>query len=348
MIWTDQCKPLAVMAALTGSMAFALPAVASPIEPDFIDLGGPATGYLAVSNIKNSSTQNGIEGKDSSGNFNPFHNGLPDYPNFLVPAGFTNEGVYTAIITSPPSASHDYTEFFNTFYSTASTTPTVNNQVVTQPGADSFSAGRIDYDNSLVSPTGTSTIGVGDLSLDFNTFEWDGNINGDGGATGLPTPGANADSPWVVPGGPFMISPFSPIYTIYNDSNGAGNAAIFYEISVTNLTGSGLTFVDGELVSMDITGDLIVGLKLGQAIAFPAVLFGEGEDSFAPGTFIASGLGYEFSLQDTETAAFFSGINMYFNRAGTASVVPEPTSVLLMGAGGLLLLGRVRRRSSNM
>ena len=327
---------------MTGTTSFA---------EKYIDLGGPATGFLAVSNIKNSSTQNGIEGKNLDGSINTGHNGLPDYPNFQIPAGFNNGGVWTAIIASPQSTANDYQAFIDAFY--PGENPTINNQVVTQPDAASFSAGRIHYDNSVHNTTGTVTIPVSQLTLDFNTFEWDGSLNGDGGFEGQPTPGRDADNPRSIlsngtTGVPVtrMISPFSPVYTIYNDANGFGNAAIWYEISVTNLTGSGLTFEDGELVSMDIAGDLIVGLKLGQAPGFPPVLFGEGTDDANPaGSFTASGLNYEFDLKDTEGAVIFSGINMLFNRAGTASVIPEPASLTLLGVCGAVVLVRRRRRA---
>jgi len=40
-------------------------ALASTGQAGTVDFDGPATGYLAISNFKNSSTQNGIEGKDA-------------------------------------------------------------------------------------------------------------------------------------------------------------------------------------------------------------------------------------------------------------------------------------------
>ncbi|MEM7791933.1 MAG: hypothetical protein AAF546_11075 [Verrucomicrobiota bacterium] len=301
---------------------------------NYIDLSGPATGGFNIHNAKNSSTQNGIEGKNPDGSFNSSHNGLPDYANFQIPDGFTNAGVYTAIINSPLDASYDYSNMLNHFYGDPGIQ--VNNAGNTQPGVSSFSAGRIDYDNSLVTGIGTETVGVSNLTLDFNTFEWDGNINGDGGANGLPTPGPDADNPWVVSGGPYMISPFSPVYTIYNDSSGAGNAAFFYYISASNITGSGLTFVDGVLTSMDISADLEVDLRIGQAPAF-------GPNTIT-GSFTASDLEYEFDVKGTKSVAFFTGINLYADRTGTASVVPEPSSFALFAGLICLTIPLIRRR----
>ncbi|MEM9913868.1 MAG: hypothetical protein AAF911_02790 [Planctomycetota bacterium] len=307
---------LGIAVAIAGSSAYA---------QDFIELGGQATGFLAISNFKNSVSQNGLEAKNTDGSFNSGHNGLPDYPNYLVPAGSNNAGVYTAIIASPQSTMTDYATLFSDAFHGGSPI-TVNNQVVNDADFSTLSAGRIEYDASLyLDASGTGTVPVSGLTFDLNRKAWDGSINGDGGSTGLPTPGPNADNPWVVPDGPggdgfdppLMISAFSPIDTIYNDGSGAGNAAIIYMITVDNLVGNGLEFVNGELTSMDISGDLTVGAQAGQAVVLPPVLFGEGEDSNPKGTFTASGLDYAFDLIDTESASIFSGINMLMNRAGT-------------------------------
>ncbi|MEM6259886.1 MAG: PEP-CTERM sorting domain-containing protein [Planctomycetota bacterium] len=287
------------------------------VADDYIDLGGPnATGFLAINNFKNSTTQQGIEGTDINGNPSPGHNGLPDYPNFQIPTGFTNAGVWTAIIASPQSSTTDYNSFLTAFYSGASPTPTINNQDVSQADFSTLSAGRINYDSSLVASSGSSSVGLNDLSFDFNTFEWDGSVGGDGGDAA--TPGAS--NAWIVTDNGLssgnqvtrMISPFSPIYTEYNDGGGAGNAQVWYEIGVANLSGTGLAFEDGVLDSMDISGDLTVGMKFADVPLAPALEFA--------GTFTASGLDYTFSLQETKSFASFSGVNMLFNRAGTVSV----------------------------
>jgi len=277
---------------------------------DFVDLGGPASGFLAISNAKNSATQDGIENKNGE------TNGLPDYANYQMA-----NGNWTAIIASPLDAGADYSDFADFSTGFSGSTFTVNNRTTTQPDAASLSAGRIDFDNSLITGSGTETVGVGDLSFNFDTFAWDG-ITDNGFDTGL---------------GDIDISPFSPIHTPYNDGSGAGNAAFYYNISIANVTGSGLSFVDGELDSMDLTGDLTVqnsnALNAALTVAYS-------------GTFTADGLSYSFDVNEQQDFPFiFSDVNMIFNRSGTASVVPEPSAfALVLGLIGLAAASTRRRR----
>lgn len=283
-----------------------------------IELGGPATGFLAINNFKNSATQDGIEGNNPDGTFNPDHNGLPEYPNFQIPPGFTNEGVWSAVIASPQSSASDYASAFSsTFY--GDTALTVNNQDITQPDFSTLSAGVIEYDDSLVSLTGTSIIPVGDLSFDFNTFAWDGNVTP--AVTGDPR--SNFDAPYADPGNEIMISPFSTVFTPYNDGSGSGNAQVFYQISLSNVTGNGLTFTDGVLTDMDIQGEVLIEM-------FVAPFFAFGSADFT-GTFATSGLGYAFEVSGTETLAFFSGINLLMNREGI--VVPPNSAAVTASVG---------------
>lgn len=288
----------------------------------YVDLAGPATGYLAISNLKNSVSQNGIEGKDANGNLVPNHNGLPDYANYRMA-----NGNYTAIIASPQSSTSDYSEFATFAPGTYGGSPiAVNNQMISDSNFSTMSAGRINFDSALLTGTGTETIGLASLTFDFDTYEWDGKT-ANGWQVGAPYNG----------GGTYKISPFSPIYTAYNDASGAGNAAVIYNISLSNVTGTGLTFVDGQLTSMDIAGDLAVRLTLGQA----PTLF-----TTFDGAFSASGLNYAFDVKDTKSAFIFSGINMLMNREGEGtlvSAVPEPSAYAMMLAG-LGMVGFMARR----
>ncbi|WP_309380349.1 PEP-CTERM sorting domain-containing protein [Cerasicoccus frondis] len=289
----------------------------------YVDLGGPANGYLALTNFKSSSSQNGIEGLDGSGNPSPSHNGLPDYPNYQAPAGYYNEGNYIAIITSPLDTTNDYSGISTNFY--GGTPLTINNLTTTQANASTMSAGHIIFDESVLTGVGTETIGVGDLTFDFDIYQWDGFTTGDGG-------------PFEVTGAPEYISPFSPIYTVYNDGSGAGNAQIYYNISIANVTGAGLTFVDGELDSMDIEGDLSVAATT----AFSSALSAE-----FTGTFSATETSYAFDVVDTQSIFIFNNLNMLFNREGEVSVVPEPSTYAMI-AGLVVLAGAIviRRRKN--
>lgn len=289
-----------------------------------IDLGGTATGYLAVSNFKNSATQNGIEGKDSSGISSAGHNGLPDYPNYLIPAGQPTAGVWTGIIASPQNAAADYSPLY-AYNGVAPGSVFVGNQTITDANHATMSAGRISYNDSLLTGSGTEVIPVSALTFNFDTYAWDGKTTGDGG-------------PWTVagvPSNPYYISPFSPIYTVYNDGSGAGNASLAYNISLSNVTGSGLTFVDGELASMDIDGDLTVLAKVGYVFG-PSLTF--------TGDFSASGLDYAFDVDDTQSGFLWTGIHMVMNRAGSLpGAVPEPSAAILAGVA-CVALGASRRR----
>lgn len=314
-------KPNPVSRRLLAGAIFAALAASPALraETRYIDLGGPAAGYLAVSNMKNSTSQDGIENKTGG-------NGLEDYPNYQIPAGQANAGRWTAIIASPQFAGADYSRLY-AYGGVSAGDVTVNNQTITDSNYSTLSAGLIGFDSSLLTGLGTETIGVSSLTFNLNTYEWDGyTANG-----------------WNTGTGTINISPFSPVYTDYNDGGGAGNAAGFYDITLSNVTGTGLTFVDGELVSMDIDADLNIVMRIGN---FPTL----GSLPFA-GTFSASGLGYAFDLDAFGSVFVFSDVHMVMNREGTASLlpsaVPEPASAAaLLGAfalGAVALRRRARR-----
>jgi len=292
----------------------------------YIQLGGPATGFAAISNFKNSGTRNAIEGRDSNGDPDPNHNGLPDYANYQMA-----NGNYTAIIAGPQSSTSDYSAFGSFSSGFGGSSLTVNNQTITQPDFPTIAAGRIDYDNALVSGVGTETVPVSALTFNFNTYAWDGNVTS--AQTGDSR--SNFDASYADPGNPRMISPFSPVHTPYNDGSGAGNAPLFYEIGFTPLTGAGLTFVDGQLADMDFSGTVAVS-----AFVAPFATFGSLDYT---GTLAADGLGYEFDVSGSDSQFVFSDVNFVMNRAGSASVVPEPSSFLLLTFAALGAIVRRRR-----
>ncbi|MEM9825858.1 MAG: hypothetical protein AAF958_04680 [Planctomycetota bacterium] len=270
-----------------------------------IDLGGPATGYLAVSNFKNSTTQAGIEGDA---------NGLPDYANYQMA-----NGNYTAIIASPLDATSDYSAFANFSTGFSGSSFTINNQTITQSDAGTLSAGQIRFDADLLTGTGTETIGVDDLVFDFDTYAYDGSRGGPAG----------------------MISPFSPLYTPYNDGSGVGNASLYYNLSLFNVTGSGLTFQDGIFESLDINGDLSVLATSSQNQTLNATF---------TGTFTGIGKEYLFSVNDQQDfPSVFSDVNMVMNRSGTANVVvPEPSCFALAAIVSVGWVARRHRRRTSV
>jgi hypothetical protein len=137
-----------------------------------------------------------------------------------------------------------------------------------------------------------------------------------------------------------MISPFSPVMSPYNEGSGAGNAPWFYQISIANVTGTGLTFTDGVLTGMDLSGALTVNL-------FNAPFFAFGPATFT-GTFSASGLDYGFDVAGTRSLSIFSDINLVMNRSGAVApaVVPLPAAAWLLGSGiGTLVVAARRRRT---
>lgn len=282
-------------------------------EMVYLDLGGPASGYIAVVNFKNSASQDGIENKNGE------TNGLPDYPNYQIPTGQTNAGVWTAIIVSPQFSGADFSALYGNDPGV-----TVNNLVINDPNYATMSAGLIGFDKSLLTGVGTEIISVADLTFNFDTYNWDGKT-------------ANG---WTVFDSPVNISPFSPVYTEYNDGGGAGNAGLVYNLSVSNVTGTGVTFQDGVLVSLDIDADLSVLLRAGY-IPNPTEAFG----ATFTGTFSASGLDYQFNVDETQSAFIISNAHMVMNRAGTVSVVPEPSTYALLG--GLVLAGALWVRRKN-
>ena len=311
--------------AVVGAAVFSAGALRA--EMQYLDLGGPASGYLAVANFKNSGSQNGIEGKNAEGNPDPSHNGLPDYPNYQIPTGQPNAGAWTAIIASPQFSGADYSALYGN-----SADVTVNNQGITDSDYATMSAGLIGFDKLLLSGVGTEVISVSNLTFNFDTYLWDGYTGGDKG-------------PYQVTDTSSYISPFSTIYTAYNDASGAGNAAIVYNLSLANVSGVGLTFEDGVLVDMDIAGDLSVLLRVGYAFVDPDSPYIDMVSATFTGTFSADGLGYEFAVDDTQSAGIFSDVHMVMNRAGTVSVVPEPSTYALLG--GLVLAGALWVRRKN-
>jgi|GEM_PF-1216252 len=168
---------------------------------------------------------------------------------------------------------------------------TLSTQVL-HPSPGNFNLGDITYDSSLLTGFGTETLAISDFSLSVDRDDFDFNVlNTD------TTPGT-----WV--GFPYYYW-------------GLDNA---YTLTVDNLTGAGLSFDEGVLVSMDFMGDAKV------------TAFGQDWE----GTFTASGLDVTYDVNDANSISGFGDLNIIMDRSGT--VIPEPNSLLLLLGGVAFLM----------
>lgn len=241
------------------------------------------------------------------------------YPYFFNPV----TGLYTSISAGPLSASTTYAE---------EATYTVLNKINTQSDFATISAGAIQYDASLITGVGIETLGLTQFTLDLNTLSYQNPMTAP-----LQWKGGTAG----------MISPFSPLPSQYNAGSGSGNFGWSYVITPSNFAGSGLTFTDGTLTSIDFTADLSVQVRFlnsTNALFWLANPYN--------GSVEFSGNGYEFALdvtQDNSSALGpLTGTRMVFDRSGTiAAVVPEPSTVaLFVLAGGAFAFRHLRRKLS--
>jgi hypothetical protein len=229
----------------------------------------------------------------------------------------TGSGLWTTIVSVPLSSTTTYVQ---------ESSFTVLNKTNTQSDFATMSAGVLQYDASLISGSGIEVIGVGNFTMDLNTLSYQN-----------PMP---APSQWKG-GTAGMISPFSPIYSQFNTGSGVGNYGWSYIITPSNFAGTGLTFTDGNLTAIDFTADISVVVRFAND---------SGVGQFANpynGSVSFAGNGYQFHLDVTQNnsnfLSTFTNTRMVFDRSGTvASVIPEPSSALLVSLAGIAALMRRR------
>ncbi|MEM7810822.1 MAG: PEP-CTERM sorting domain-containing protein [Planctomycetota bacterium] len=189
---------------------------------------------------------------------------------------------------------------------------TVFNKIVTESDFSTLSSGSLDFDDSGLTGVGTEFIDASSITFAVN-------------AAG-----------------------FSPISGPNNSGSGVGNAGWDYDISVTNAVGTGLTFIDGQLSSVDFIADVSV---LPRFFGNP---FGAFSDSF-DGTVTFAGNGFQFDIDETKTVTTllgtFTDARLVFDRSGTidavqqsAAVVPEPGTLTLAAIGAVGGFAVRRRR----
>lgn len=184
---------------------------------------------------------------------------------------------------------------------------TVLGKDVTSSDFNTMSAGSVSFDDSLLLGSGVETVATADLTLV---------VDGDG---------------------------FSPYMSDYNSGTGLGDFAFHYTITTSNISGNGLTFVDGQLTSVDLDADVSVAVDFGNIEAFAW------DDSY-DGSLSISGADYAFDLDVSQPnvtpLAPLESTRMVFNRSGSIAAVtpvPEASSYAMMLCG-LLFSGVVARR----
>lgn len=177
---------------------------------------------------------------------------------------------------------------------------TVLNTGITDTNSSNFSFGELTWDDSLLTGVGAETIGIGDFTFTLDATRFS------------PNQGPN---------------------NIDNEANWAYN---FY---ATNLTGTGLSFVDGVLTSVDFDADLTV-----ETLAFGTFPLA---DTFG-GTVAMSGNEFIFAVDETKDINTplgpASNVHTFFDTAGTFDLVPEPRTYALALGIVVLALAWGRRR----
>lgn len=178
-----------------------------------------------------------------------------------------------------------------------------------------FDIGTIDYDENSLTGVGTETIGVNEITLTLDGSEFQSQ-NRDPSFQ-------NGD--FASPDGRSNNNEFANIVTI----------------TPSNLTGDGLTFQDGELISIAFAADVAVNAT-GAGFGSPSTLLGFD----VGGTLTFDGLGFAFDVDGIDTTPFASNVRVLLNRSGT--VIPEPTTATAILALSLITLNRRRRESRGL
>lgn len=217
------------------------------------------------------------------------NSGLPGSKNSDYPYYFdSSQGLWVFIADEQLSA--------GTSYIFEETNFTVLKNGATDNDFGIFDVGDISYDDSLLTGSGIEVLAPGDFTLTL-----------DG-------------------------SDFSPLFSPRKDTGLPGGGASSnefawdYDIASSSPSGTGLTFVNGHISSIDFTANIAVTPRF-FGNPNPPFAFGSSYD----GTVTFSGAGFVFDvdvIQDNTSAlGALSDTHLVFNAAGNiSSVVPEPST----------------------
>ncbi|MEM6332169.1 MAG: PEP-CTERM sorting domain-containing protein [Planctomycetota bacterium] len=290
-----------------------------------IDLSGTnAEGYYAVVNINQEPNQtlSGISGDPNDPKFF-------DYPAFVNPENPNNVFV---MAVEPYRFGLDFPDPLAPSLTTGVLqsvgTLQARNPDGTVPSGATFvegftedadfnlsDIGQIDFDSSQLSGVGTEIVAPGDLTITLDTTEFSPinrtllNAVGDVGPFG-PDGRSNRNE-----------------FVLFTRGPGGSNVPL----TINSIAGTGLTFVDGTLDSIDMVLDITAG------------------SFFVPtdGTLTFAGTDFAFNVDGVGSFGFGNNVRSILNRTATIDavgtfVIPEPGS-LALAAVGMAFVARRRR-----
>jgi hypothetical protein len=174
---------------------------------------------------------------------------------------------------------------------------------VEHTNAGAFNLGPLTYDSNLLNGVGTEILNTSQFGLTLTKNDYNFNALNESTAPGT----------W----GPYGY----PYYYWGIDS---------YSFVLSNFSGQGLTFVDGQLTSLDFTADVSITHPLAGGKTWD-------------GTLTFAGNQFTFDINELESIAF-GDLRMIMDRTGTIDLVPEPSAVFLGILGGIIFISRRRKR----
>lgn len=190
---------------------------------------------------------------------------------------------------------------------------TVLNKTLTDPDFADFNLGSLGYADGALTGVGTEVLAPGQFTLTLSADD------------------------------------YSPMGSAHNTG---GEFSWTYGITASNISGAGLTFINGVLTSIDVVADIKVDVFFG---GFPAAAFNPG--FFEAGGLTISGNQFAFTVNESVSQSTVLGdlplASIAFNRTGTidaVTAVPEPSTwaMMLAGVAGLLVVAGGKQRGRNV